>query len=328
LSPQKYRKKHRNIILDSDSEDVESVKVVEPPKRVQPAASTQEKKKVKLTEEIDPKSFFTSSKIKQSDKTQVTVVKTAPKVKEHDILIDDDDDLILLDEINKTESIIKASSSPEHSENLQTNVSVLKKSVSKQPLVDIDLTMDDSDSIVNAASPKVMVEAKKTPVQVLKKDELKKASLPKEEPVVKKESIKKEEPVVKKETLKKDVPAVKKEVVAKKPEKNSSPLKEEGEEETKKKFNYFAYKAKKESGPKAPGSKEIPEGAENCLLNLSFVFTGDLSSLSRDQASDLVKVYNFNLHDNSVMVDVLWVLLAQKQTMLLLAMIQVFFNIG
>jgi len=63
------------------------------------------------------------------------------------------------------------------------------------------------------------------------------------------------------------------------------------EDKPKKKFNYRAYLAKKNAGPKAPGSKVIPQGKENCLLGMTFVFTGDLSSLSREDATDLVKRY-------------------------------------
>lgn len=48
---------------------------------------------------------------------------------------------------------------------------------------------------------------------------------------------------------------------------------------------------KKNAVPVALGSKEIPEGAPNCLNGLAFVFTGDLSSMTREQASDLVKRY-------------------------------------
>ncbi|KAJ3184567.1 hypothetical protein HDU87_003968 [Geranomyces variabilis] len=69
---------------------------------------------------------------------------------------------------------------------------------------------------------------------------------------------------------------------------------EEATEDTppaKKKFNAFEHKNKLAAGPIAPGSKEIPEGNENCFADLSFVFTGNLSSISRDEATDLVKRY-------------------------------------
>ena len=45
------------------------------------------------------------------------------------------------------------------------------------------------------------------------------------------------------------------------------------------------------SGPKAPGSKPIPEGEEDCLDGLTFVITGVLESMEREQASDLIKKY-------------------------------------
>lgn len=45
------------------------------------------------------------------------------------------------------------------------------------------------------------------------------------------------------------------------------------------------------SGPRAPGSKTIPEGEENCLEGLTFVISGVLDSLEREQATDLVKRY-------------------------------------
>ena len=45
------------------------------------------------------------------------------------------------------------------------------------------------------------------------------------------------------------------------------------------------------AGPVAPGSKAIPEGAPNCLAGLTLVFTGELSSISREDAIDLAKRY-------------------------------------
>ena len=45
------------------------------------------------------------------------------------------------------------------------------------------------------------------------------------------------------------------------------------------------------AGPVAPGSKAIPEGKPHCLAGLTLVFTGELSSISRDDAVDLAKRY-------------------------------------
>ncbi|EUC66582.1 DNA replication factor C, large subunit [Rhizoctonia solani AG-3 Rhs1AP] len=50
-----------------------------------------------------------------------------------------------------------------------------------------------------------------------------------------------------------------------------------------------AAKAAKASGPIALGSKEVPNGHPNALAGLTFVFTGELSSFSREEAQDLAK---------------------------------------
>jgi replication factor C subunit 1 len=56
-----------------------------------------------------------------------------------------------------------------------------------------------------------------------------------------------------------------------------------------KKFNFRDFKQRQ--GPAAQGSKELPEGEENCLTGLTFVFTGVLESLSREDGQQLVKKY-------------------------------------
>lgn len=48
---------------------------------------------------------------------------------------------------------------------------------------------------------------------------------------------------------------------------------------------------KPSAAPSAPGSKDIPEGAPDCLKPFVFVFTGDLSSISREDAQSLAKRY-------------------------------------
>jgi replication factor C subunit 1 len=56
--------------------------------------------------------------------------------------------------------------------------------------------------------------------------------------------------------------------------------------------SWAAAKAAKLAGPIAPGSKPVPKPAcENCLANLTFVFTGELSSFSREEAVELAKRY-------------------------------------
>jgi len=43
--------------------------------------------------------------------------------------------------------------------------------------------------------------------------------------------------------------------------------------------------------PPTSGSKEMPQGEENCLAGLTFVFTGVLDTLGREEGSELVKRY-------------------------------------
>ncbi|KAG2014211.1 purine nucleotide binding protein [Coprinopsis cinerea AmutBmut pab1-1] len=85
----------------------------------------------------------------------------------------------------------------------------------------------------------------------------------------------------------------------KKPAKKASPKKpppkastsksEPTKSETKPKFNWAAKAAKLAKQPAAPGSKPIPDGAPDALAGLSFVFTGELTAFSRDEAVDLAK---------------------------------------
>ncbi|KZO95306.1 DNA replication factor C, large subunit [Calocera viscosa TUFC12733] len=73
--------------------------------------------------------------------------------------------------------------------------------------------------------------------------------------------------------------------------KHTAVEKEEPTEKPKPKFNWAAKAAARAAGPANPGSKEIPEGQPNCLAGLTFVFTGELSSLAREEAAELVNRY-------------------------------------
>ncbi|KAJ7638310.1 hypothetical protein FB45DRAFT_1023114 [Roridomyces roridus] len=57
----------------------------------------------------------------------------------------------------------------------------------------------------------------------------------------------------------------------------------------KEKYNWAAAKAAKLAGPVAHGSKAVPDGAPDCLAGLTFVFTGELSSFSREESTDIAK---------------------------------------
>ena len=54
--------------------------------------------------------------------------------------------------------------------------------------------------------------------------------------------------------------------------------------------SWAAAKAARLAGPSNPGSKAVPPAVvPDCLAGLSFVFTGELSSFSREEAVDIAK---------------------------------------
>ena len=60
-----------------------------------------------------------------------------------------------------------------------------------------------------------------------------------------------------------------------------------------------ARKAAQLAGPVAYGSKEVPNGAPDCLAGLSFVYTGELSIFSRDEATDVAKRFGGYVERNT-----------------------------
>lgn len=56
--------------------------------------------------------------------------------------------------------------------------------------------------------------------------------------------------------------------------------------------SWAAARAAKSAGPAAPGSKAVPTPlSDDCLEGLAFVFTGELSAFSREEATELAKRY-------------------------------------
>ncbi|XP_034280711.1 replication factor C subunit 1 [Pantherophis guttatus] len=67
----------------------------------------------------------------------------------------------------------------------------------------------------------------------------------------------------------------------------------------KKRTNYTAYRSfLNREGPKALGSKEIPQGGDNCLEGMTFVITGILESIERDEAKSLIERYGGKVTGN------------------------------
>ncbi|XP_055004102.1 replication factor C subunit 1 [Boleophthalmus pectinirostris] len=71
------------------------------------------------------------------------------------------------------------------------------------------------------------------------------------------------------------------------------------EDSEKKKGNASAYRNYlNRDGPRALGSKEVPQGAENCLEGFVFVITGVLESMERDDAKALIERYGGKVTGN------------------------------
>ncbi|XP_026669374.1 replication factor C subunit 1 isoform X2 [Ceratina calcarata] len=95
----------------------------------------------------------------------------------------------------------------------------------------------------------------------------------------------------KKSTKKTELPNIVVEHVEKK---KASPKKPDVYEEIiekKKQHSVMYQQYLNRGGARNPGSKEVPVGAENCLAGLSFVLTGVLESLEREEAEELIKKY-------------------------------------
>ncbi|XP_078584949.1 replication factor C subunit 1-like [Branchiostoma floridae x Branchiostoma japonicum] len=75
------------------------------------------------------------------------------------------------------------------------------------------------------------------------------------------------------------------------PSPKKSPAKDSNQDAEKKPARgaYRAYLTRE--GPRALGTKEIPQGQENCLGGLTFVLTGILESMERHEAKELVERY-------------------------------------
>ncbi|KAM4710072.1 replication factor C subunit 1 [Discoglossus pictus] len=71
------------------------------------------------------------------------------------------------------------------------------------------------------------------------------------------------------------------------------------EDSEKKRANYQAYRNfLNREGPKALGSKNIPTGGDNCMEGMTFVITGVLESIERDEAKSLVERYGGKVTGN------------------------------
>ncbi|KAG0307441.1 hypothetical protein BGZ97_000403 [Linnemannia gamsii] len=279
--PEKKRTSTRKKTIIHDSDEDEQDDVVEVQSKHFAAATPSKPapaKKEVMEEPVDPKAFFASSKAKKSQ--PVTTTTTSIRSSSAPSPSKPVEKQVKKETIEETKAPIEPTTT-------QTNVKRTKKAN------DDDYFSDDGDAEV-IPQPKLRTAPARTKVETP-------ASPPpsnKRAAAVSSSSKKRKGPanddyeddeddddeVVSKPTKRqKSSPKKAKDV-------DAMDVDEPEEEKPKAKFNYWAHKNK--AGPSALGSKEIPKGEDNCLAGLTFVFTGELSSITREDAADLVKRYS------------------------------------
>ncbi|KAI9098333.1 putative DNA replication factor C subunit Rfc1 [Phlyctochytrium arcticum] len=315
-SPASRRKKSRQVVDSDDEDDVELAPTTRSAP-VDPSPKKKAKVEVPEPEPVDPSDFFGDAKKITRRSTRTPVKKATPskaakveleKDDAMDVSIDLDDDVPLPKTRETRSTAATAAKSPSSSKATSAMASPARKSParaasSKKPvIVDVE-DLGDGTDVDEVAEPAPKKSTPKRNGTSPKNESVK--SEPTTPPS--KVPAKRRMPWQKDENAgDSDEPAAKKTTaqVKKSPVKPAA-VKTEAEDDEgvdenattpatggeKKKFNYRDFAAKQSAGPKAPGSKEIPEGAENCLAGLAFVFTGELSSISREDATSLVKRY-------------------------------------
>ncbi|XP_041360939.1 replication factor C subunit 1-like isoform X2 [Gigantopelta aegis] len=262
----KSKKKKKDVaVLVSDSEEdesktkkrssLESFVKITPPK---PKTKAKEKSPEKKTS-VSVADFFGSGCVKRIDKK---VVVGKRKLSSEEIEIHDDDDftktLSQLDQQSKKKA--KIDDSPEKPID---KPSLSSKLAGKMKYLVEDTPEKQDKSDVKKLSPLKRRSPRKTPIKhevtftPHKKSPSTKSPADLDTPVQKKPSPKKTSP------------------------------NESGTPSLERRTSYRSYLTRE--GPRALGSKELPQGADNCLEDLTFVITGVLESLERDEAKSFVE---------------------------------------
>ncbi|KAM3623637.1 uncharacterized protein V6R79_013588 [Siganus canaliculatus] len=254
--------------------------------------------------------YFGSGAIQRSDKKLVASTKRKAPTQDTDDLISDeqiaralqmDEDMELEKQVHDDEEFAKtlamlddepqAKKARKGSDEKSASPSFPKKSSTDSAAC--SMTED-----VISPSPKknpVPVKASSKLAMMKKKDEERDVGLKSKTPVspLKKKVSPKKEPLASPISDVKFTPKTATTPTAVK----TSPMKPQStstspEDAEKKKGNASAYRSYlNRDGPRALGSKEIPQGAENCLEGCVFVVTGVLESMERDDAKSLIERY-------------------------------------
>ncbi|KAG0328122.1 hypothetical protein BGZ99_006138 [Dissophora globulifera] len=278
--PEKKRvqARKRNVIADSDEEDNE---VMEVQSRHFPAASPASSAKKQDVEEVDPKAFFASSKAKKGQSAASAELAPTPATSKP---------------IEEKAKVVKPTKDTVKESTPAKSSTQTKRSKKAN---DDDFFEDTSDAeIIPPPKPRAAPAKAKTPEPKptpsptkVAPSSSKSSDSRKRKTVVIDEDDDGNDDEYQEEEKEKDVKPVKRQkAAAKKPADDNDDAMDVDEVEEKPKPNFWAHKNK--AGPSALGSKEIPKGQDNCLAGWTFVFTGELSSITREDAADLVKRYS------------------------------------
>ncbi|XP_048364941.1 replication factor C subunit 1 isoform X2 [Sphaerodactylus townsendi] len=323
VKPDKILKKDPVVYVSETDEDEDFVhkKVSQKPKEngtsaglhlgtsAAPKADTKAKIKTKPSSpvKLTPTSvvdYFGTSSIQRSEKKLVS-----SKRKEVERQLHEDEEfartLAMLDETPKKKKPRKDPEGKQEVSKAKTSPEEIEKNKRTHKVKSANLTLDsrnytaknqtgtESSGILRDAYPESSVSKERKDVgdkMQSSKVSSKLAALKQKE-----ESIRKENGTPKiKSVSPKEEKTPKKEKVS--PQKSESVSPEDSE---KKRANYQAYRSfLNREGPKALGSKEIPQGGENCLEGLTFVITGVLESIERDEAKSLIERYGGKVTGN------------------------------
>lgn len=317
-SPKKKGGKKKRVI-ESDEEDVE-IRKQPSPKKAKPSPKKQ------VREKVDANDYFGGNDKNKVKKTVKPKVKSKPKP--NDDFLDDEDDLDFdamdvstpseVDEVvnEKKDEVkdhvkVKTRSSEKPRENGKENVKNHVRERAKSPKKPQDDVRNEDVKHVRERTRSSEKPQATSPVQQKTTKEIptpKKASParaqkspmppPKHQspsPRKQMESTTADAMIVDDTKSKRAKPhqhqgqdAETRDILAKVPLVTLPPITEDSTEQD---FNYTQFAANRAAEAPASNDIELPEGKENCLAGLTFVFTGMLENLSREVGQDLVKRY-------------------------------------
>ncbi|XP_035230443.1 replication factor C subunit 1-like [Stegodyphus dumicola] len=260
LQDAKLSKSKKRRIVDSDSEEdpipksakQESNSSKRSPRKVEQAKANEILKKI-----VSPSDFFGSNPVSRSEKKKILKEEKSVIKRIHE-----DDDF------EETLSRLSPEKLPEVEKQVKKNESHNKEKV----------------------SPK-KVSKSHSPLKVEKTSNSVKSHIEVQKQVGKRESPKLNKEKVQPKKSPKSHTSAKMELIANcvKPHIEKEPDEKPPVKKHKGNASYASYLARE--GPRALGSKPIPEGEEDCLAGLTFIITGILESMEREEAQELIEKY-------------------------------------